>query len=95
MWTIYEHRRVWRKLSRLPIRVLKRYEKWKDIVATSGPGGLRYITGFRDEALAGRWRGHRSCRLGGQYRLIYRVEADDIEVLVIDINAHDYRGAGR
>ena len=91
MWEIYEHRRVIRKLERLPLEVLKRYEKWKDIVQVSGPTGLRWIRGFHDEALRGRWKGHRSSRLGDRYRLIYRVEEGDVAVLVIELTAHDYR----
>lgn len=91
MWEIYEHRRNARKLSRLPLEILKRYEKWKDIVVTSGPQGLRRIRGFRDEALAGLWEGHRSSRLGLHYRVLYRIEAEEVSVLVVAVNAHDYR----
>jgi addiction module RelE/StbE family toxin len=81
MWRIYEHRNLHRRLKRLPIDILKRYEKWKDIVEFSGPAGLKLIRGFNDEALSGEWKGHRSCRLGGQYRVIYRLGK----------TAHDYR----
>ena len=91
MWEVFEHRRLSRKLPRLPIEILKRYEKWKDIVRISGPMGLRLIKGFHDEALRGEWKGFRSSRLGGQFRLIYRVEKQEIRVYVIDITAHDYR----
>lgn len=91
MWEVYEHRRVVRRLDRLPIEVLKRYEKWKDILRVSGPAGLRLIKGFHDEALRGEWTGHRSSRLGAQFRVIYRVVAQEVLVLVIDISAHDYR----
>jgi addiction module RelE/StbE family toxin len=91
MWEILEHRRVSRKLARLPLEVLKRYEKWKDIVSISGPQGLRLIRGFRDEGLRGEWSGHRSSRLGLQHRVIYRVVAQEVVVEVIDLTAHDYR----
>lgn len=91
MWEVYENRRVAGRLKRLPHEVLKRYEKWKDIVQVSGPQGLRLIKGFHDEALRGDWKGHRSSRLGIQYRVIYRVVADQVLVQVIDLNAHDYR----
>lgn len=91
MWQILEHRRVVRRLAKTPVDVLKRYEKWKDIVTISGPQGLRLIKGFRDEALRGDWKGHRSSRLGGQYRVIYLVEEQEVVVKVIDLNAHDYR----
>jgi proteic killer suppression protein len=91
MWDILEHRRLVRRLSRIPEDVLKRYEKWKDIVRISGPAGLRLIKGFHDEALRGQWAGHRSSRLGLQYRVIYQVVEKQVLVLVIDVTPHDYR----
>ncbi|MBW2647779.1 MAG: type II toxin-antitoxin system mRNA interferase toxin, RelE/StbE family [Deltaproteobacteria bacterium] len=91
MWQIYEHRNLVGKLRRIPKEILKRYEKWKDIVSVSGPAGLRLIKGFHDEALKGEWAGHRSSRLGLQYRVTYRIEKDKVYVQVIDITAHDYR----
>jgi addiction module RelE/StbE family toxin len=91
MWDIFEHRRVVRQLQRLPVEILKRYEKWKDIVAISGPQGLCLIRGFNDEALSREWRGHRSSRLSQQYRVIYRVEKDLIRVEVVNVTAQDYR----
>lgn len=91
MWEIYEHRRAERRLARLPVDVLKRYEKWKDVVGVSGPAGLRTIKGFHDEALRGEWKGHRSSRLGQQYRVIYRLDGQRYQVLVIDVTPHDYR----
>ena len=91
MWEIYEHRRMTRVLSRLPESVLKRYEKWKDVVRISGPRGLRAIKGFHDEALRGEWQGYRSSRLGQQYRVIYEIAAKEVIVYVLDLTAHDYR----
>ena len=91
MWEVLEHRRVARQAEALPLEILKRYEKWKDIVRVSGPAGLRLIRGLRDEALAGQWKVHRSSRLGQQFRVIYMVEAGEVVVLVIEITAHDYR----
>ncbi|MFV1990718.1 MAG: type II toxin-antitoxin system mRNA interferase toxin, RelE/StbE family [Acidimicrobiales bacterium] len=75
----------------LPRDVLKRYEKWKDIVAVSGPAGLRLIRGFNDEALRGDWKGHRSSRLNEQYRVLYRIERNEVKVEVMSLTAHDYR----
>jgi addiction module RelE/StbE family toxin len=91
MWRVLEHRRIGRRTSKLPEEILKRYEKWKDIVSLSGPEGLRLIRGFRDESLGGQWKGHRSSRLNNQYRVIYRVARDRILVLVVDLTPHDYR----
>jgi len=91
MWRIEEHRRVDKQALSVPRDVLKRYEKWKDIAMVSGPPGLRLIKGFHDEALSGEWKGHRSCRLGLQYRVIYRVAPGLQLFQVISITAHDYR----
>jgi addiction module RelE/StbE family toxin len=91
MWTIYEHKSVPPQLKVIPLDILKRYEKWKDIVAISGPEGLRSIKGFRDEALQGEWKGYRSSRLNQQYRVIYQIERDMILVKVVRVTAHDYR----
>ena len=92
MWQIEEHRRVDRQLSgSVPMEVLKRYEKWKDIARISGPMGLRVIKGFRDEALLGEWKGFRSSRLGLQWRVIYQVVADVLMIQVVQVTAHDYR----
>ena len=91
MWRIEEHRRVDKQLSSAPREVLKRYEKWKDIAMLSGPPGLRPIKGFNDEALSGEWKGHRSSRLGLQWRIIYRAVTDQQLFRVISITAHEYR----
>jgi len=91
MWEIYEHKRVARSRKGAPTEVLKRYEKWKDIVSISGPQGLRQIKGLRDEALSAEWKGYRSSRLNLQYRVIYKVQNNEILVLVENVTAHDYR----
>jgi addiction module RelE/StbE family toxin len=91
MWRIEEHRRVDKQATNAPTEILNRYEKWKDIAAMSGPMGLRLIKGFHDEALGGDWKGYRSCRLGDQWRVIYRVVADETLFQVASITAHDYR----
>ena len=91
MWEVFEHRNVQRRIRKLPDEILRRYEKWKDIVVISGPEGLRLIRGFHDESIRGEWQGHRSSRLGDQYRVIYRIERKRLFVMIIDITAHDYR----
>lgn len=91
MWVILEHKRTARQLKKLPEEILKRYQKWKDIVEVSGPPGLKMIRGFRDEALSGEWKNHRSSRLNEQYRVIYHVEQDSVLVEVVSVTPHDYR----
>lgn len=91
MWEIYEHKKLAGQLRKIPKDVLQRYEKWKDIVMISGPGGLKQIRGFNDEALRGEWKGFRSSRLNMQYRVIYKVEKDNVLVQVVKVTPHDYR----
>ena len=91
MWDVFYHRRVSRQLNVAPQEVLKRYEKLKDIVRLSGPAGLRKIKGFHDESLRGEWKGHRSSRLGLQYRVIYKTLKDKVMIQVDNLSPHDYR----
>jgi mRNA-degrading endonuclease YafQ of YafQ-DinJ toxin-antitoxin module len=91
MWQVLEHRRIDKQCAAVPLEILKRYEKWKDIAAISGLPGLRQIAGFHDEALSGEWRGHRSSRLGLQYRVMYQIDAKTMAFHVVSITAHDYR----
>lgn len=91
MWEIYEHRRTVRQLEKLPLEILKRYEKWKDVVSISGSAGLRLIRDFHDETLSGEWKNHRSSRLNEQYRVIYRIRRNEVRVEVVSVTAHDYR----
>jgi toxin HigB-1 len=91
MWLIYEHRRVSKQLLSASQDVLKKYEKWKDIVSLSGPQGLRKLKGLHDEALSGEWKGYRSSRLNLQYRVIYKVENEQILIQVVKVTPHDYR----
>jgi addiction module RelE/StbE family toxin len=94
MWRIEEHRRIDRQLAMVPAEILRRYEKWQDIAAHSGPAGLKLITGFRDEALSGQWRGYRSSRLNLKYRVIYQVFESRLLIRVESVTAHDYRRFG-
>lgn len=91
MWKILERKDIGRKLKKCPREVQEKYDKWLDVVEQSGPSGLRQVGGFNDEALKGKWKGHRSSRLNLQYRVIYQIKNDEVVVLVIDITPHDYR----
>ena len=90
MWDILEHRSIAKTCKKLPAKVVKKYELWKDIVFRHGPGKLREFPGFHDEKLKGNRVGQRSSRLTLQYRVIYKVKKERVTVSVIDINAHKY-----
>ena len=91
MWEIYEHSKATKHIQKIPSEILRRYEKWKDIVRISEPQGLRLIRGFNDEALSGNWEGHCTSRLNLQYRVIYQIEQEQIFVKVMSLTLHDYR----
>ena len=91
MWEIYEHKKVTKQLKKIPNDILMRYEKWKDIVAISGPEGLKLIKEFNDESLSGDWEGYRSSRLNIQYRVFYKIENEELYVKVFKVTPHDYR----
>ena len=91
MWRIEEHRRVEKQVKAIPQDILQRYEKWKDIATISGPPGLRLIKGFHDETLSGEWHSYRSSRTGLQWRVIYRITADDYLFQVASLTARNYR----
>ena len=46
---------------------------------------------FHDEALAGKWKGSRSSRLGDQWRVIYRVVPEQLTYYIESVTPHDYR----
>jgi len=91
MWRVVQHRNLRKKMRKLPKPVLEKYLKWVDVVEQSGPEQLRKLSGLHDEGLGGKLKGHRSSRLGLQYRVIYQIQKEQVLVLVIDINAHDYK----
>lgn len=61
------------------------------MVIISVQQGLSLIKGFSDEALKGEWDGYRSSRLNQQYRVIYKIIANEVYVQVEHVSPHDYR----
>lgn len=90
MWTIYEKRSLIKSLKVIPLHIRKEYEIWKRIVEFQGTQGLREIKGYHDEPLKGEWKGFRSSRLSLKWRVIYKAEKEQLEIYVIDVNAHKY-----
>lgn len=76
--------------GKLPPRVLKKYEMWKNIVFRHGPEKLKEFPGFNDKKLRGEREGQRSSRLNIQYRVIYSVEEAVVTVRVLEITPHEY-----
>lgn len=94
MWLIKESHTAAKQLNRAPEEIEKKYEFWKSIVEIDGPLGLRKIAGFKDHALKGEWQGARSSYLSKQWRVIYVSKEKELQILVLEVNPHDYRKKG-
>lgn len=90
MWKVLESRRAAKQLDKMPRQIVQKYEFWRLVVEHDGPTQLKLLSGFRDEALKGRRAGQRSSRLSRQWRVIYRVVAESVEVHVLEVNPHEY-----
>lgn len=91
MWQVLYHRQVIKQVKKLPLKIREKLDIWVEIATQEGPNGLRAFPGFNDEALSGVWKGYRSSRLSLQYRVIYSTDKDVLQILVVDVTAHDYK----
>lgn len=94
MWKIEETKSVVKQLSKAPREIQKKYMFWKSIAQADGAFGLGLLPGLKDHELKGEWEGSRSSRLNLQWRVIYIVDRKILRILVIEVNAHDYRKKG-
>ena len=90
IWIILEHRSVEKRIKKIAREILARYMVWKGVVESEGPDGLLRMNGFRDKALKGVWKGHRSSRLGLKWRVIYRIDKGVLRVYVLELIADKY-----
>lgn len=91
MWKVYEHRTGATKvLDKAPPQVKRKYTYWKQLVELDGPDALQRLPGFRDHALRGTWKGHRSSYLSKQYRVIYKAYGRALQIYVVKIGPHNY-----
>ena len=51
---------------------------------------MREYKGFHDEPLKGKRKNQRSLRLNIQYRAIYREVKNTFEIIMLEMNKHDY-----
>jgi addiction module RelE/StbE family toxin len=90
MWVVLENKTAKKQLKKCPKHILFQYEAWKTIIELSGPNSLRKMTGYKDHALKGEWKGARSSYLSRQWRVIYFLDRKQITVNVLEVNPHDY-----
>ena len=91
MWVVLESNKADKQLRKCPRAILEQHEAWRKVIELSGPVALRSIKGYRDHALKGQWVGARSSYLNIQWRVIYMVESNLVQVKVLEVNPHDYR----
>lgn len=81
-----------KSLSILPDHILKMFKAWEEIILNYGYSEMKKIPGYRDHELKGRLEGLRSVSLNRSYRVIYRLEEDEVLIVkVIEVNKHDYK----
>lgn len=90
VWTVLEHKRIAKAVGKLPLKIVKKYELWKNLVLHQGPDILREFPGFHDESLKGDRKGQRSSRLSRRYRVIYSIDHEEIVVYVVEVTPHRY-----
>lgn len=78
-------------LKKTPVSIKKKLFIWVAAVEERGLMEVRKIPGFHDESLKGERLGQRSIRLNKQWRAIYSVIKEKIElVLIQEVTPHDY-----
>jgi len=79
-----------KQIARLPSFVIKALQYWMEAVELKGLAEIRKSRGYHDELLKGQRFGQRSVRLTRAYRVIYVETIEGLEVLVLEVNKHEY-----
>lgn len=89
--TIVKATKIFQKqLERLPEHIRIKVLLWIQLVETCGLGPVRARPGYHDEPLKGERQGQRSVRMNRAYRLIYREVTKEVEILIMEVNKHEY-----
>jgi proteic killer suppression protein len=86
-------RRALKELDKAPSQVQIKYIAWVKLVEKTGLMETRKIKGFHDVPLVGDRKRQRSIRLNKQWRAIYVIKNEQIEIQfieVLEVTAHDY-----
>lgn len=87
---VHRTKRFEKDLDRVPYFIKNKAITWINQVEYVGLLEVRKQKGFHDEPLKGSRSGERSIRLNRAYRLIYREMRQHLEILLIEVNKHDY-----
>ncbi len=79
-----------KQLRKIPKHIMESMRNWMEMVERLGVREARKFPGLHDEPLQGDRKGQRSVRLNKAYRAIYIETIQGIELLVIEVNKHEY-----
>lgn len=90
MTRVLRTKRFEKELECIPKRFQEKVSLWVELLETVGLQEVRKSSGYHDEPLGGIRTGQRSIRLNRAYRVIYREVDGTIEILLLEVNKHDY-----
>lgn len=79
-----------KQIRKLPQHIVESLRNWMAAVERLGIREARKLSGFHDEPLQGERKGQRSVRLNRAYRALYVERVEGLEILVIEVNKHEY-----
>ena len=88
--TVKVSKRAEKQLRKIPKHIQESLRNWTVTVQRIGTRDTRKLSGFHDEPLQGDRKGQRSVRLNKAYRAIYIETIQGLELLVIEVNKHEY-----
>lgn len=88
--TVYLSKAAEKQLARIPKYIVEALQYWVAAVEYKGISEVRKTPGYHDEPLKGQRLGQRSVRLNRAYRAIYTEKNEGLEILIIEVNKHEY-----
>lgn len=79
-----------KQVEKLPDHILSSLYQWVASLENIGLQETRKRKSYHDEPLKGNRLGQRSVRLNRSYRAIYTEFKDELKILVIEVNKHEY-----
>jgi len=89
-WVVLENKEVIKALKKVPVYIQTKYSHWKRLVVIEGLCKMAEVRSFNFEKLKGDRFGQYSCRLSRGYRIIFEIRNEELCVLVLEINKHEY-----
>lgn len=79
-----------KQIRKLPKAIREALNYWVEAVEFQGIQEVRKYKGYHDESLKGKRANQRSVRLNKSYRVIYSELDGHLEILIIEVNNHEY-----